>query len=519
MPEEIPPPSETPTPAAPTPTTIERGKIGINVSVQILLGLVLFAIINYLSIRHFRQWDKTYNREFTLSDDTLTFLKQLDKKLSITIISQKDSPEHKDMVQLADSFHREGRSKLKIDIVDPNKDLDAFQKLAMEGDRSHIRLDLGIFVRATSSANDAADRATGESARATQYIPQANLFRYTSDINQRSVLAGFAGEAALTSALMAVARGDQPIVYLVAHKSKLRTTKDGNANGTIISMVSRQNMKVLPLSLDQEERIPEDANAVFFVGMIDDFDERELSMVRDYWHGKRHALFFMLNGQAGLNTPLVEKFLAENGVVPQQDRVLRTYGTASGTEKLFEVKSTFLDASPITMPQKGTVTTIPGLTRSLKLTPDAEKPRTENIDIRALLSPTAGYWGEMKYLDVSPQADEGDNLPPLYIAASMERGASKDAQISVDSSRMVVIANSSLLDPDYLLPQNYDFSSSCFNWLLQRENYIGINPTPKTMFSVKVSDQQQGRIFMLSTVVLPLTVFLLGIAVWGARRG
>ena len=171
------------------------------------------------------------------------------------------------------------------------------------------------------------------------------------------------------------------------------------------------------------------------------------------------------------------------------------------------------------MPQKGTVTTIPGLTRSLKLTPEAEKPRTENIDIRALLSPTTGYWGEMKYLDVSPQADEGDNLPPLYIAASMERGASKDAQISVDSSRMVVIANSSLLDPDYLLPQNYDFASSCFNWLLQRENYIGINPTPKTMFSVKVSDEQQGRIFMLSTVVLPLTVFLLGIAVWGARRG
>ena len=244
MSEEIPPaPAETPEPPPPPAVAIRRGRIGVHVTVQILLGLVLFALVNYLGIRHFYQWDKTYNHEFTLSADTLNFLKRLDKKIAITVISKKNSPEFKDLSQLAESYRREGRSKLKIDVVDPGKDPEAFQKLTQEAEALRIQLDLGLFVRLIGGGEKTA-------ATAAQYIPQASLFRYTTDMNQRQALSGFAGEASLTAALMAVARGDQPTLYVVAHKSKLRTTKDGNAIDTIINMVARQNMKVLPFFRD-----------------------------------------------------------------------------------------------------------------------------------------------------------------------------------------------------------------------------------------------------------------------------
>ncbi len=507
---------------------INRRSIGANVSFQVILGVCLFALVNYLGMRHFFQWDKTYDREFTLSSDTLIFLKRLDKKLAITAICHKSTPEHRDVMQLLESFQREGKNKLKIDLIDPVKDKDAFDKITAEASRLRIKVDdLGLFIRVVKSSSESAEiapangalPATEEALPAASFIPLNSLFIYSKDANKQLVLSGFNGESALTGGLMSIAKGDQPKLYVVSYKSKLRSVPTmGNAITEINKMAARQNMKLFPLALHESEHIPEDASAVLLVGIDSDLDDRELAILREYWQGKHHGIFVMLNRSGDYPTPVLDQFLTENGVVPQHDRVLRTYGTATGTEKAFENTVTILDGSPITKSQKGIVTRIPGRSSSLKLTPEAEKPRTENIEIKALLSPTSGFWGEMNYDDESPQAGPEDNAPPLYTAASLERGASRDAQISVDSSRMVVIGNCSLMDPDLVLPENQDFINSSLNWLLQRDKYIGINPTPRSSYTVKVTAEQKNRIFIITAIVLPLLVFMLGVLIWGTRR-
>ncbi len=518
---------ETPSPASvadltPSNTPINRRQIGLNVFLQILLGIALFAMVNYVGIRHFTQWDKTYDREFTLSKDTIAFLTQLDKKLAVTVIAYKGSQEHKDTWQLLEGYHREGQGKIKIDVVDPAKDKEAFDKLADEAAKLRMKLqdiDLGLFIRVIKGSAEPAEAKPTEAAPAASFIPMDALFVYTKDANQHPLVSGFNGEAALTGGLMSIARGDQPKLYVVTKKSVVRMVPGlGNAFGEINKMCARQNIKMLGLNLAQTDRIPEDASAVLLIGFELDLDTLELAMLREYWRGKHHAVFVMLNRSGEFSVPLLESFLAENGVVPQHDRVLRTYGTATGNEKLWQNSVTVLDGSPITNAQKGTVTNIPGRSSSLKLTPDAEIPRTENIEIKPLLSPTSGFWGEMNYDDAAPQAGPEDNAPPLYTAASLERGASKDAQISMDSSRMVVIGNSTMLEPDAILPQNLDLIQSSLTWLLQRDQYIGINPTPRSTYSLKITPDQKNRIFLITTIVLPALVLLLGVFVWGGRR-
>ncbi len=527
MSEEISPTPEaevTPDAIPPEPIVplvpINRRRIGLNVTLQILLGVCLFGLVNYLGLRHFVQWDKTYDREFTLSNDTLTFLKQLDKKLAVTVICHKGTPEHKDVWQLVESFHRESKGKLKIELVDPVKDIEAFDKVSAEAAKLRINVgDLGILIRVIKSTSEAAENPDAP-LPAASFIPLNSMFVYTKDVNQNPVLSGFNGESALTGGLMSISEGNPPKLYIVHFgKSKLRSVPTmGNAINVISKMAARQNMKLVPLPLYETDHIPEDASAVLLVGLDNDLSAREIGTLREYWRGKGHALFIMLNRAGDYPMPTLNAFLAENGVVPQEDRVMRTYGTATGTQKVFENTVTILDNSPITKAQKGLVTTIPGRSSSLKLTPEAELPRTENIDIKPLLSPTTGYWGEKNYDDESPQAGPDDNAPPLYTAASLERGASRDAQISMDSSRMVVIANCSLLDPDILLRENQDFVNSCVNWLLQRDKYIGINPTPRSTYSLKITPEQKNRIFVLTTIVLPLAIFLLGVFIWGSRR-
>lgn len=527
-----PEPDSTPPPARP----INRRNIGFNVFAQVALGVVLFCLVNYLGFKYFFQWDKTYNREFTLSEDTLKFLQVLDKKITISVICSKGTPEQRDLWQLAESYHREGKSKLKIEMVDPAKDREAFEKLAVEANRLNMNVeDFGVFVRLNKSASakkskdaTAAEPASkGETSVTAEdggqmnrrFIPIHSLFQYTKDMDQRPVLSGFNGEAALTGALMAVARGDSPNIYVVAHKSRLKISQEGNAVTVLTNKIAApQDIKILPLSLYEESTIPKDANAVVMIGIEEDLTEKELGMLRDYWHGKRHALLIMLSCKDETHTPRLSKFLAENGVVPQKDRVMRTYGIATGTQKDFSVVCSFSEGSPITKPRKGSIATLPGQSCSLKLTPDAEKPRVESIDIRPLLTSTGDFWGEVQWQDESPQSGAGDNQAPLHVAASLERGGTRDSQVRMDSSRMVVIGNSSLLDPDGLAKTNIDFVNDSLKWLLQQDQFIGISPMPKSAFKIHLTEGQQGRIFLLTTVVLPLVVFMLGVFVWGVRR-
>lgn len=524
--------AESDSPPPPPARQINRRNIGLNVFAQVTLGVILFCLVNYLGFKYFFQWDKTYNREFTLSEDTIKFLQVLDKKIAISVICSKGTPEHRDVWQLAESYHREGKSKLKIEMVDPAKDREAFEKLAAEATRLSISVeDFGIFVRPSKSGSaskrkEATAAEPPEAPRPDQdsglvngtFIPLNSLFQYTKDMDQRQVLSGFNGESALTGALMAVARGDRPNIYVVAHKSRLKLSQAGNAVSVLSSLAARQNMKILPLSLYDETTIPKDADAVVMIGVEEDLTEKELGMLRDYWHGKRHAILIMLSCNDETDTPRLSKFLAENGVVPQKDRVMRTYGTPTGTEKDFSVVCAFSEGSPITKPQRGSIATLPGKSCSLKLTPDAEKPRAESIDIRPLLKSTGDFWGEVQWLDESPQSGAGDNPPPLDLAASLERGGLKDSRVRMDSSRMVVIGNASLLDPDGLLKTNSDFANSSLNWLLQQDQLIGISPMPKSAFRIHLTEGQQGRIFLLTSVVLPLSVFMLGVFVWGVRR-
>jgi hypothetical protein len=358
-----------------------------------------------------------------------------------------------------------------------------------------------------------------ETVPASSFIPLNSLFVYTKDVNQQSVLSGFNGEAALTGGLMGIAKGDQPKIYIVAHKSNFRFIPNmGNAVHEFTKMAARQNVVIRPFDFFDQQKIPDDASAIMLLDLVSDLDPRELNMLRDYWRGKHHGIFVMLNRKSEEKTPLLDGFLTENGVVPQQDRVITTYTTATGTDKQWDNTVTILDGSPITKAQKGMVTTIPGRSSSLKLTPEAEIPRTENIEIKPLLSPTSTFWGEMDYEDTAPQNGPGDNVPPLYTAASLERGASHDSQISIDSSRMIVLGNGTMMDPDNLTAPNQDFVNAALNWLLQRDKYIGINPTPRSTYTVKITAEQKNRIFLITSIVLPLVVFLIGVVVWGSRR-
>ncbi len=515
-----------------THTMVRRGSIRANVFSQIILGVVLFGIINYLGYRHFKQWDCTYDKQFSLGEASQQMLAALDTKVDVAVVAKKGTTEQRDLWQMAEIYHNQGAGKLRITMVDPFTDREAFDALRADAATFRIALDQvggqGIFIRTSAEPLAKAATASGESTlanptakagkNAAQFLPMASLYRYINDQDGRPVPSAFLGEPALTGAIMAISSGEKPNIHIVFEKGKPRVTALGNAYEILSDMAARQNMGVHPLFLSQVPELPPTADCVAIIGPTDDFLPREIDMLRKFYNTPRKSILLMLNAEKDFTTPELDKFLTSLGITPQNDRVLRTYGTDAGPERVFVVDAECDPESVVSASLKGSQTKLPGASRSLKLNAEAETLVAQGITQKPLLIALNGFWGEKNYLESAPVAGPEDNKPPLYLGATLERGASKDPLVGTNSSRLLVLGNSSILDPDTLNETNHDLVHASLQWMLRRENFMGINPRPKRLFKVRMDEGQQQKVFLSTVVILPTLVGLLGLFIWGTRH-
>jgi hypothetical protein len=278
----------------------------------------------------------------------------------------------------------------------------------------------------------------------------------------------------------------------------------------------QQNFQLLPLNLAEVNRVPEDADGLLLVGIRYDLSEREMAMVKYYWQQKRAGLLVLLDPTA--DTQRLDAFLSLNGVTPRGDRVLYAESTGSGVRKEFSVQAIFDNESSITRPLASTTTSLPGQSQSLDIRFDDDRLRTENITLHPLMGATDRYWGEMNYLEELPVVDDEDAKPPVYLAASVERGSVADERLRVDTCRMVVLGNAALLDKQTALAVNRDFVAACLNWIINRDHLSGVPPKQKQSYRIQLTQRQHELIFWITTLAMPGIILALGFVVWAGRR-
>jgi ABC-type uncharacterized transport system involved in gliding motility auxiliary subunit len=113
-----------------------------------------------------------------------------------------------------------------------------------------------------------------------------------------------------------------------------------------------------------------------------------------------------------------------------------------------------------------------------------------------------------------------DNAKPLYVAATAERGAASDPRVQMQSSRMVVVSNSSFVVPP---PDaaNYEFLTKALNWCLHRDETAANDSSTdkaKHKFAINIKPDQWQRILVITTIVMPLAALMAGLLIWSTRR-
>lgn len=485
---------------APAPAAMpRRSGIGINVAIQIFLALALFAGINRLNYYHYWRWDLSPSQDYTLSPATLKYLDSLSRDVQIYIIFGRDSKVYGEVSSIVEEYHRNGRQRIKVRSIDTVRDIERAEQL--KADTGLSLAQSGVLIRC------------GVNKR---FITEEELVVREKGTSTNKQIIEFRGEDAISSALISVVEGRVRRFYYLVGKGSRSDTAESDAYNAAIELGKQQNFEVLQVNLSEISRIPADADGILILGPRYDLSEREVSMLNDYWRTKRAGIFIMLD--PGGETTRLNAFLALNGVRPRGDRVLCAESTSTGPKKEYTVLGEFLKDIPFTRHLISSAITLVGQSESLEIRQDSPELKEQSILAQPIILASPRYWGERQFLEELPVVDEEDTVPPIYVAASIERGALTEESQRADSSRMIVVANSTLLDKQTMLAVSHDFVAAGLNWLMNREDFIGIPAKSRHSYRIQLTQKQHELIFWITSITLPGIVLGFGLMVWASRR-
>lgn len=487
-------------------TKIGRVRIGLNVVVQIVLILFLAAMVNSFAFKHYKRWDFSRDQKYTLSDKTKRFLGTLRGKMRITVFFSPSTPITADVQNLLTEYQYAGKGKIDVEQIDPERNLsrakELFDKYKVVTDESLLVLDYdgrNKTVKASEMADvDQSGMAFGEGPR----------------------VAAFKGEQAITSAMIDLVEGKKKTFgYVTGHKEPALSAPTSPIT-LLKTFIENENIKFQELNLLDQPAIPADVNAVMIIGPQYDFSDREMNVLRDFWD-KQGRILVLVDPAA--NTPRLRAFLDELGVRVNDDRLMVFVRT--GIQELAltrDVQARFLGDSPVTKRLADVRAIFVGGTASLTLDPN--RSRAANIRLEPLIQTEKGYFAETDYNSDNQAKLQADARKagdvPLTIAAAAEKGGSGDARVQVNSSRLVAVSNATFVQDSAIMEDQaaLDFASGAVNWLLSREQLIGIAPKIPKPLTFSLDPEALRRLRWIVLVLMPLIPAAIGTVVWWQRR-
>src|SRR6266516_4670271 len=487
------------------PKKIRRIQIGFNVLAQIILILFLAAMVNSIAFKHYQRWDFSHDQKYALSDKTKRFLRTIKTKMRIIVFFSPSTPITADVQNLLTEYQYAAKGKIDVEYIDPERNLsrakEIFDKYKVVSDESLLVIDYegrNKTVKASEMAEvDQSGMGFGEGPRVT----------------------AFKGEQAITSAMMDLVEGKKNALgYVLGHKEP--PLSENSTVSVLKTFIENENIKFQELNLFDVEAVPAELKTIVIIGPQYDFSDREMKLLRDFWNKQGRILLLL---DPGTKTPKLDAFLNELGVKVNDDRLMVFLRT--GIQELAltrDVQAHFLGDSPITKRLADVRALFFGGTSSLTLEPD--RVRAANIRLEPLIQAEKGYFAETDYnsddqAKLQADANRNSGAPPM-IGAAIEKGGSADERVQVNSSRLVVVSNATFIQDKALTQdqQSLDFISGSVNWLLSREQLIGIAPKIPRPLTFTLDENGLRSLRWMILVLMPLIPAVIGSVVWWQRR-
>ena len=140
-----------------------------------------------------------------------------------------------------------------------------------------------------------------------------------------------------------------------------------------------------------------------------------------------------------------------------------------------------------------------------------------SMSVIPLLESSEKSWVRFDFANTTPAMTTVDKNGPAVIAAAITKD---NADLKYRETRLVVTYNAKFLEDSLIEMQgNYDYFLGTLNWVEGKKESISIRPKMLGSVSLVLKGSQFVMLSIISIVVIPAVIFLLGLFVWFKRKG
>lgn len=469
-----------------------------NISATVVLAGILIVLVNFLSCGHHVRNDWSSSRYYSLDNESIQLLSNLTNRIEITVFFRPNHESFYDIKHLLDEMAY-CSEKLQIKYIDPDRQFAQAEE----------------FVSAYNVRE--ANVITVERDGRVRYLKPVDI----NDYDYESIKPGesprrtaFRGEQAVCSAILSVINEQQPVVYFLTGHGERRIDDSDIRRGLsrLIREIEREAIQVKSLNLEEFQTVPDDCAALVVIGPSVSVAREELALLDTYLDQGGSLLALLDSGNESGLAPLLQKWGIELGrnIISDPSRTLtgrelffRDFGNHPVTERLRGMAGIFY------LPQS-----VKLLVPTNRLEGAADKPFGRVL----VRSAESGY--EQVMMNGEPVRVASESGPKAYsLGVAVEKGVSSEMGVEIRPTRLVVMGDSAFVANGALTGTGLKLFMNSLNWLVQREGHVTIPPKPFHEFSIQLDTRQLIILFVGTTVGMPLLAALVGMIVWGVRKG
>ena len=437
-----------------------------------LLVLALLGMVNFLAARHTLRWDTTRTKRYSLSQQTRQVLNTLTSDVeALAFFQENEGQAAKDVLQEYAAASR----RFTFQMIDPDRK----PEVALQ----HKVREYGTIVLTDGTKSE----------------------RITSSTEQD-----------ITSALVRLGKEEPSTVrFLTGHGERSISDEDQQGIANLAQALKDENYDVEEVLL-LRDGIPPASDVLVVAGATSELLPSEDDSLGLFVARGGRVLICLEQKPA----PAFEALLSAKGISPRDDVIIDASGLGSlfGMSEVVPLVASYDPVHPVT---KGfsTASFFP-LCRSLAV---VDTLPGDSLKVSCIATTSEASWGETGPLTEEEVAfsEEEDVGGPLCVAAAVSwpRGQQSDSLDVLPDGRIVVFGDVDFASNGFLsVSGNRDLVMNAVSWLAEREELIGIRPKEAERSNLILTAQAARSIFLLSVLVVPGAVLLLGISVWLRRR-